>query len=382
MRAHGRRQADGAMMTPQDAHYIASQDALREAHEQTAKLKRRLRQYAHTLDAVSARAREEVASAVEARNDARAHAAKAECRADDYADEVARLRAALAESRARHESLASQLEQANTRAVNTKAQADAMRVELSRIRSRAKDADRRRAERDSVLAQKDAELFRVQAALSTAKQERDTYADEARSKGAELQATQRELAIVRHQLETRAPPEITKAVRSDIGEYAARAVERRAMCMLRAIAEHYAAFPAKTRPKLRERAAREEEVVEEDAELPVEKLPMPAVERLLDLSSEPEDDLQDIRDAEDVLREHLEVIRRMVSITEQETDPADIIANAAKKGGPASPTACENKEPQSAAEAEPEKRESQASGKVKTVRFQEVRRDQLALARN
>lgn len=375
--------ADSTMMTPHEAHLVATNNALRDAHEQTAKLKRRLRQYANTLDAVSARAREEVASAVEARNDARAQATKAECRADDYAEETSRLRAALAESRARHETLARELEQANTNATKARAQADSLRVETSRLRVRAKESDRRRAERDAVAAQKDAELYRVKAAFNTIKEERDSFADEARTNGAELLATRRELAIVRHQLETRAPPEITPAVRADIGEVAARAVERRAMRLFRAIAEHYAEFSTRVNDETTPAVRHDKEctVSRDNIELPVETVPVPAVERLINLSVSPDDDLQDIRNAEDVLREHLDVIKRMVSITtDDETDPADILANGDTQsvGDSDWSPACENQAP----EGETTVGEIHKHESTRTVRFQDVRRDQLSLSRN
>ncbi len=298
------------------AALAASDSALQAARTEAFVLKRRLRQYATTLDAVSARAREEVAIALAARNEARSTANRAVMEKDEVASELESLKAALDASRKKHEEMATKHVVERDRALTFDEEAKGLRADNKRLQRLVTETEAKKHEDGALLATRSAELYRVNGLLKAVTEEKDALKDENVEIVKELNTTKRELAIVRHELATRAPPEISQNVRRDIAERAGDAVERRTLRMLRAIARHYLKFKLEIIDN--EGVADKADVAErEQVEARVFAFAAAAEDVM---GSKKEDDdvdsLGDVRDAQEILQEHLAFIKRMSAVTE------------------------------------------------------------------
>lgn len=221
---------------------MATAAELQAARAENATIKRRLRQYAATLDAVTTRAREEVGVALAARNEARESAEHHRAAAQSARVKAEANEAALTELRTRHSDSVDAAARAREQAENALHELNAERAESARLRAlAAESAAKMQAAVDSH-ARTTAELTALRLEKNAIALARDEALDTVNSLTAELQATKRELTLVRHELDTQAPPEISQSVRDDIAEGAASAVEKRTLQLLRKLARHYAEF--------------------------------------------------------------------------------------------------------------------------------------------
>lgn len=329
--------------------------ALRAAEEtsnaQLAELhavKRRLRQYAATLDAVSVRAKEEIGVALAARNDARGAGAAAAADRDAHAARSDALQSALADARIELAATARAHEQADDACRAALADRDVLRGSLSAAQRALADADAHGAAAAAARDVAAADLAQERMARRAAITDRDALADALGAAQAQLAAAQRELALVRHQLATQAPPEISASVRRDIAERAAAAVERRTIDLIRTVAEHYLSFGPGT-ADLPPALARvvgvdtDDEVSEHEGDSTlVEEIrampPIPSVSPAaledvvlrtaravgIDPDSLPED-LSDLPNADALLQLHLSFVKNITADTEVATETDAVV---------------------------------------------------------
>lgn len=262
LRMASKRRADAAT-----AQLRSTESQLGSAQAELTSVKRRLRQYASTLDAVSGHAKEEIGVALGARNSALAAASTAAAERDALSTKNETLTTALAASKAEHAELKRQHGTVNIALTTAVEECDRLRREHERSKRAANGLSARAAALEREKSQMKGDLTALKLSRRATTEERDEAVDALHEARTQLAATKRELALVRHQLATRAPPEISQSVRRDIAEGSAVAVERRMIGMIRAVAKHYIEFGRDIPEVLHQRGITGSESSEEDEEV-------------------------------------------------------------------------------------------------------------------
>lgn len=235
------------------ASFQISESAVADAQSELATVKRRLRKYAYALDAVSKSAKEEIQTALEARNGALAEASTITVERDNLAKNCDNLASRLKSHVEETVELKRRFDVNNKCLTKAVSEVSRLRNELERSKRFSSDL---RTKVNTFVHQKSnlsANLTSERLSKRGIMEERDALQEDLNASNAELCAVKRELALVRHELATRSPPEISEEVRDDIAHRSARAVERRTLKVIRAVAKHFLEFKVEQQKEVQSR---------------------------------------------------------------------------------------------------------------------------------
>lgn len=199
-------------------------------------LKRRLRQYAATLDAVSSHAKDEVATALSARNAAMTRSAQ-------YVAERDALQAALKEAQDKHEALTGKHGDLEHKVSTMASSLEGALSDLERLRGECERLRKLASENEKVLdglrvekSAADSALTQLKGERRAAMEDRDLAMESVADLRAQLSAVERELALMKQAERDRQPPDIPAHMRTLLAEETAQNVENKALNLIRALA--------------------------------------------------------------------------------------------------------------------------------------------------